>query len=140
MKVATRRLLEEQTAVDVVLGSGEKSDAMWHVPQYREHVSGVYSDHVAIFTDGSKTDQGVGAAAVAPNQTKTPSLPKTASVFTAKLRAINMALSIVEVGTGENYVIFTDSLSTLYSLTDCNTNNCISRRIQYKVHGVLNTE
>ena len=33
MKVATRRLLEEQTAVDVVLGSGEKSDAMWHVPQ-----------------------------------------------------------------------------------------------------------
>ena len=28
MKVATRRLLEEQTAVVVVPGSGEKSDAM----------------------------------------------------------------------------------------------------------------
>ena len=43
---------------------------------YRELVSGVYSDHVAIFTDESKTDQGVGAAAVAPNQTKTASLPE----------------------------------------------------------------
>ena len=59
-----------------------------------------------VFTDGSKTDQGVGAAAVA----------------------------------SENYVIFTNSLSTLYSLTDSNTNNSISRRIQHKVHGILNTK
>ena len=33
MKVATRRLLEEQIAVVVVLESGKKDDAMWHVPQ-----------------------------------------------------------------------------------------------------------
>ena len=33
MKVATRRLLEEQLVVVAVLGSGKKSDAMWHVPQ-----------------------------------------------------------------------------------------------------------
>ena len=33
MKVATRRLLEEQLVVVTVLGSGKKSDAMWHVPQ-----------------------------------------------------------------------------------------------------------
>ena len=30
MKVATRRLLEEQIAVVVVLESGKKDDAMWH--------------------------------------------------------------------------------------------------------------
>ena len=34
MKVATRRLLEEQIAVVVALGSGERSDAMWHVPHW----------------------------------------------------------------------------------------------------------
>ena len=28
-----RRLLEEQLEVIAVLGSGKKSDAMWHVPQ-----------------------------------------------------------------------------------------------------------
>ena len=33
VKVATRRLLEEQTAVVIVPVSGERSDAMWHVPQ-----------------------------------------------------------------------------------------------------------
>ena len=32
MKVATRRLLEEQLLVFVVPGRGEKNDAMWHVP------------------------------------------------------------------------------------------------------------
>ena len=32
MKVATKRLLEEQTAAVAVPGRGEKSDAMWHVP------------------------------------------------------------------------------------------------------------
>ena len=33
MKVATKMLLEEQIAAVVVLGRGEKSDTMWHVPQ-----------------------------------------------------------------------------------------------------------
>ena len=33
MKVATRRLLEEQISVVVVFESGKKDDAMWHVPQ-----------------------------------------------------------------------------------------------------------
>ena len=32
MKVATRRVLKEQIVVVAVLGSGKKSDAMWHVP------------------------------------------------------------------------------------------------------------
>ena len=32
MRVTTRRLLEEQTPVVVVLESGKKDDAMWHVP------------------------------------------------------------------------------------------------------------
>ena len=33
MKVATRRLLEEQITAVVVPGRGEKNNAMWHVPQ-----------------------------------------------------------------------------------------------------------
>ena len=33
MKVATRRLLEEQIAAVVVPGRGEKNDVMWHEPQ-----------------------------------------------------------------------------------------------------------
>ena len=33
VKVVIRRLLGEQTVDVVVLGSGKKEDAMWHVPQ-----------------------------------------------------------------------------------------------------------
>ena len=36
MKVATRRLLEEQIAAVVVPGRGEKNDAMWLVPHHRK--------------------------------------------------------------------------------------------------------
>ena len=36
MKVAARRLLEEQIAVVVFLERGEKNDAMWHVPHTRQ--------------------------------------------------------------------------------------------------------
>ena len=102
--------------------------------------SGVYSNHVAIFTDGCKTDEGVGAAAVTPNQTRTASLPKIASIFTSELHTINMSLSIVEGGTSEDYVIFMYSLSTLYSLADTNKNKSKSRRVQQKVHDILNTK
>ena len=34
MRVMTIRLLEEQIAVVIVLESGKKDDAMWHVPQW----------------------------------------------------------------------------------------------------------
>ena len=46
----------------------------------------------------------------------------------------------MEGGASENSVIFMDFLSTLYSLTDGDTNNSISRRMQHKVHGILNTK
>ena len=39
MKVATRRLLEEQIAVVVVLESGKKDDAMWHVPHSNQFLN-----------------------------------------------------------------------------------------------------
>ena len=41
MKVATRRLLEEQLVDVAVLGSGKNSDAMWHVPHYARGDQGV---------------------------------------------------------------------------------------------------
>ena len=43
MKVATKRLLEEQIAAVVVPGRGETSDAMWHVPQQFANIRQVSS-------------------------------------------------------------------------------------------------
>ena len=36
MKVTSRRFLEEQIAVVVVVENGKKDDAMWHVPQLHQ--------------------------------------------------------------------------------------------------------
>ena len=41
MKVATRRLLEEQIAVVIGLESGQKDDAMWHVPHLHINPKGI---------------------------------------------------------------------------------------------------
>ena len=44
MKVATRRLLEEQIAAAVVPGRGEKNDAMWLVPHISSQVGLQFSE------------------------------------------------------------------------------------------------
>ena len=42
VRVMTRRLLEEQIAVVVVLERGEKNDAMWHMPHYIHYMCTPY--------------------------------------------------------------------------------------------------
>ena len=48
MRVMTRRLLEEQIAVVVVLESGKKDDAMWHVPQWAAIVNRLRCGHTSL--------------------------------------------------------------------------------------------
>ena len=48
MKVATRRLLEEQIAVVIVLESGKKDDAMWHVPHLHPKTSASFYDKTGV--------------------------------------------------------------------------------------------
>ena len=68
-----------------------------------------YRNHIAIYTDGSKGDTGVGAAAVCGTVDSTASLPTKASIFSAKIHAINIALDIVSMKAESSIVIFSDS-------------------------------
>ena len=52
-------------------------------------------DHVAIYTDGSKSEVGDGAAAVCGQTVKMSSLPLETSIFSSKVHAINSALDIL---------------------------------------------
>ena len=52
----------------------------------------VHKNVVRIYTDGSKSDSGVGCAAVLKRTAYTAKLPDTASVFTAEMEAVAMAL------------------------------------------------
>ena len=72
-----------------------------------------------VFTDGSKTEDGVAAAAVSTkqiNKTFTCRLPDDSSIYTAELRAILLALKHVYYSKGKSFLILSDSVSSLQSI------------------------
>ena len=73
---------------------------------------------VYIYTDGSKSTEGVGFAAVFPNTTSGGRLNGEASIYTAELYAINAAVHEILKGTidGNRSTIFSDSSSALLAL------------------------
>ena len=75
-----------------------------------------YPDHRAIYTDGSKAENRVAAAATSNNLSVQVRLPDNASIFTAELQALKMAFNIVKNCDWDHFIIFTDSLSSLQTL------------------------
>ena len=72
-----------------------------------------------IFTDGSKTEEGVAAAAVSTKRMKktfTCRLPDDSSIYTAELRAILLALKHVYYSKEKSFLILSDSLLSLQSI------------------------
>jgi len=59
----------------------------------------------------------VAAALVHRNVTKTTRLPDKASIFRAELQAISLALSLIRRSNEKNFIIFSDSLSSLEAIS-----------------------
>lgn len=79
----------------------------------------MHQDSTPVYTDGSKSAGGVGAAAVFPDCALSHSLPVAASVFTAELWAMILALSrILRLNTNSSYVLYSDSRSALDAIGD----------------------
>ena len=71
------------------------------------------------FTDRSKTDDGVAAAAVSSRNYKklyACRLPGNSSMYTAELHAILLALKHVYHSKQKSFLILSDSLSALHAL------------------------
>ena len=81
--------------------------------------SSSHSDSIPVFTDGSKSDAGVGFSAVFPSFSRGCSLPAVASVFTAEISAVVLALQIIFKLPVASFTIFSDSLSVLSALRSC---------------------
>ena len=73
-----------------------------------------FSHYVEIYTDGSKDGIKTAAAVVAPNSVKTVRLSDNASIFTAEIHALDMALDIIHHARKKDCVVFLDSLSSLH--------------------------
>jgi len=97
-----------------------------------------YGMHEQIYTDGSKSEGIVGAAAVSELKRSSSSLPSVASIFTAELVGLRLALNIVEELEICDSLICSDSLSSLESLSNCNTRNELVRRLRIKLHEMTN--
>ena len=109
--------LSTQPQIDISLADTKKGDVL--PTEFRSRAMELlasYEGYTLIFTDGSKTAEGVGSAFVCGNDTRSFSLPAFSSVFTSELIAIDKALRSVEVATEDLHLILTDSLSSLLAL------------------------
>ena len=90
------------------------------------------NDSIRIYTDGSKGENGVGAAAVSGNTVRSASLLKESSIYSAEAYAIQLALHMCEQLAGRYFVVCSDSLGVLQSLS----NRKEHPMIQKLAHGV----
>ena len=76
----------------------------------------LYQDFCKLYTDGSVIGDQVGSATVCGTTTKTARLPNAASIFRAELYAITMALNIIYRKKENDFIIFSDSMSSLQAI------------------------
>ena len=83
-----------------------------------------YPSHERIFTDGSKTKTSAGLAAVHVTNTdqteNIKNLPPDASIFSAEIGALEEALTLIKNSSKTDFLILSDSLSSLQALKQIN--------------------
>ena len=92
-----------------------------------------------IFTDGSKVDEKVAAAAVSsvtPNSPFSCRLRDHCSIYTAELQAILLALKQAYQSQERQFMIFCDSLSALQALGTLKTDHPLLIQIQEFLHKI----
>ncbi|GFN89595.1 RNA-directed DNA polymerase from mobile element jockey [Plakobranchus ocellatus] len=103
-----------------------------------------FSKHYAVFTDGSKLEEKVAAAAYFPehpDRSKATRLRDGASAFSAELERIALALSEIKKLTKyhKNFVIYSDSLSALQAIQSKNFKVIDIRRLQVQFNPKIPT-
>ena len=89
-----------------------------------------HKNDVKIYTDGSKSANGVGCAVIHDDSSYLAKLPSSASVFTAELTAIVKALDLAHSSRQKSYVIYSDSKSALESLRIFNPDHPLIQKAQ----------
>ena len=90
-----------------------------------------------IYADGSKGEGGVGAAALMGNSVRRSTLPPVASVLTAELLAVRLAILIMDTTAHTKFVIITDSLNAISSMTGYDRVNDMVERLRIRIHDMI---
>ena len=86
-----------------------------------------------IYTDGSKSTEGVGFGVVYGNSLEScirGTLPMEATIFTAELQAIKAALNIIETSNNKRWTIFSDSQASIKAIAQQNPKHPLVKTIQ----------
>ena len=96
-----------------------------------------FPNYETIFTDGSKDGDTAGSASVTPTDTYKCRLPEGASIFSAQIKAIDLALDHNEQSRNSDFIIFSDSLSVLQSLHNRRIENPLLLDVLLKHNGLI---
>ena len=121
-------LVPEVNTCEKIVSKKTQSDAEIRM-RFLDHDS-IHRDQQKIYTDGSKSSDGVGSAVVYGEEVFCSKLSDHASVFTAELHAINKALSIVNSSPHSDFVIYTDSLSSVNAIKKLNSFHPLIQKAQ----------
>ena len=103
------------------------------IQKYNE-IKDEHSYCTPIYTDGSKDNDRVGCAAIINNISIKQRLPSNASIFTAEIKAIDLALDAIAESDDDHFIIFSDSLSVLLSLENKKLDNPLVVNLLHKLH------
>ena len=73
-----------------------------------------HSYFTPIYTDGSKDNDRVGCSAIVNNINIKQRLPSNASIFTAEVTTIDLALDAIVESDNDYFILFSDSLSQCF--------------------------
>ena len=111
---------------EVILDLNKLSKKKTHPLIYQEKLHNIQDNlpnYLHIYTDSSKDNYGTGCGAVLNDKTMKQSLPKEASIFTAEICAINLALKIISNNKAKKFIIYSDSMSVLHSIKNQKLDN-----------------
>lgn len=118
-------LLEPLVDTEISVSVNKQSDPNVSLQETEKHIKTKYPNHNLIFTDGSKTENGVGAGVFFQDDPPIYiKLDKSNSIFTAEYVAILKALEHLDNQNTSNikmHAILTDSLSCLQDLRNQDT-------------------
>ena len=107
-----------------------------HIGKYNE-IRSLYPQHIPILTDGSKLSNYTATAVVFKSHIIIKRLPNLVSIYTAELYAIHLALNELSKQQHEHYRLFSDSLSSLNSISNKKLDHPITLQILLKYHNLF---
>src|SRR5580693_8601439 len=90
-----------------------------------------------LYTDGSKDGNTVAAATVLDNLVCRSRLRDGCSIFTAELKAIQLALKYVQISRMSEFLIFSDSKSVLQSIQNMNLDHAMILDTVMTLHNLV---